>query len=76
MNQIAEVSKQELSQVFHMVIKHFQWRWISSVVFTEKRLFSAVSFHCGESASNYTFKMLLKKVLSDISHSGILLNLF
>ena len=30
--------------------------------------------HCGESAWNHTFKMLLKKVLSQISHSGILLN--
>ena len=32
--------------------------------------------HCGESALNHTFKMLLRKVLSQISHSGVLLNVF
>ena len=31
---------------------------------------------CGESALNHTFKMLLRTFLSQISHSGISLNLF
>ena len=30
MNKITEVSKQEFSQKFNMMIKHFQWRWMSS----------------------------------------------
>ena len=29
MNEIAEVSKEEWSQMFYMMIQHFQWRWIS-----------------------------------------------
>ena len=32
--------------------------------------------HCGKNALNHTFKMLLRKVLSQISHSGVSLNLF
>ena len=33
-------------------------------------------FHYGEIALNHTFKILLRKVLSQISHFGVLLNLF
>ena len=29
MNEIAEVSKEEWSQMFYMMIQHFLWRWIS-----------------------------------------------
>ena len=32
--------------------------------------------HCGESALNHSYKMLLKRILSQISHSRILLNFF
>ena len=34
------------------------------------------SSHSGEKALNHTFKMLLRKVLSQICHSGISLNYF
>ena len=32
--------------------------------------------HCGESVLNHTFKMLLRKVLTQISKLGVSLNLF
>ena len=32
--------------------------------------------HCEEIALNHTFKMLLRKVLSQINHFGVSLNLF
>ena len=32
--------------------------------------------HCEKSALNHAFKMLIRKVLSQINHSRILLNLF
>ena len=48
----------------------------SKVVQKHARLKKNYKSHCGGSALNHTVKILLRKVLSQISHSGISLNLF